>query len=118
MVGGTGNDIYYVDSDGDVVTEVTNEGVDTIYAEVSYTLLNNFDNLYLLGTRNLNATGNSLNNELRGNLANNILNGGTCHNGQCDGHRQSTVMNTNFKSTSSGLIRVNSQHAWHKVTNK
>lgn len=77
MVGGTGNDIYYVDSDGDVVTEVTNEGVDTIYAEVSYTLLNNFDNLYLLGTRNLNATGNSLNNELRGNLANNILNGGT-----------------------------------------
>ena len=77
LIGGTGNDIYFVDSEADSVTESANEGNDTVYAEVSYTAVTNVENVYLIGTNNLNATGNSVNNVLRGNGANNSLDGGS-----------------------------------------
>ena len=38
MAGGTGNDTYFVDNAGDVVTETAGEGTDTVYASVSYAL--------------------------------------------------------------------------------
>jgi len=38
MAGGKGNDTYFVDNAGDVVTEVVGEGSDTVYASVGYTL--------------------------------------------------------------------------------
>lgn len=77
LLGGTGNDSYVVDNASDVVTENVNEGTDAVQAYLSYTLAANVENLTLLGSSAINATGNTLSNILTGNSANNTLNGGT-----------------------------------------
>jgi Ca2+-binding RTX toxin-like protein len=76
LIGLAGNDIYTVNHTGDTVVEALNAGTDTVKASVSHTLANNTENLTLLGTTNLDGTGNSLNNSLIGNTGNNILIGG------------------------------------------
>lgn len=89
LIGGLGNDSYRVDSLGDVVTELANQGYDSVMSSVSYTLGANLESLALFrpegivgGTNTptmpalvLNGTGNSLANCLNGNEDNNILNG-------------------------------------------
>jgi serralysin len=76
--GGAGNDTYVVDNIGDVVIEngTSTSEIDLVYSYINYTLGNNVENLTLVGTDNINATGNALNNVLNGNSANNILDGG------------------------------------------
>ena len=62
MIGGLGNDIYYVDQQGDVVIENAGEGTDTVYAYCDYTMPANVEilNLYGLAIRGaINAGGNS-----------------------------------------------------------
>ncbi|MEB3175603.1 MAG: choice-of-anchor Q domain-containing protein [Cyanobacteriota bacterium] len=76
LIGLAGNDTYIVNHVGDVVVENPNEGTDTVKASISYTLLDNVENLTLTRAANLNGTGNSLNNKIVGNMGNNILNGG------------------------------------------
>ena len=76
MVGGTGNDTYVVDADTDVVSELLNEGTDTVLSSVSLALATNVENLTLTGAIALTGTGNSLNNALAGNAAANRLDGG------------------------------------------
>jgi Ca2+-binding RTX toxin-like protein len=76
MDGGTGNDTYYVDNLGDLVIEDTGEGIDRIYTSVSYGLAENLENLTLLGSTALTATGNELDNVLTGNSGANTLDGG------------------------------------------
>ncbi|BAY61807.1 peptidase-like protein [Calothrix brevissima NIES-22] len=78
LYGGVGNDSYTVDSVGDVIIENANSGIDIVNASVSYTLLDNVENLTLTGTLAIDGVGNNLNNILTGNAANNILfgNGG------------------------------------------
>ncbi len=76
MIGGIGQDIYYVDDAGDVVVEAVAEGVDDVISTVSYALAANVENLELIGVDDLNATGNSLRNELFGNSGANVLDGG------------------------------------------
>ncbi len=76
MLGGAGDDSYTVDNTGDVVTENSGEGTDTVNASVTYTLGANVENLVLTGTSGLTGTGNALNNTLTGNSAANTLNGG------------------------------------------
>lgn len=77
MVGGAGNDVYVVDDVGDVVTESSGGGVDTVQAGLSWVLGSQFENLVLLGSANLNGTGNTLANHLQGNDGANQLNGGS-----------------------------------------
>jgi trimeric autotransporter adhesin len=77
MVGGVGNDTYVVNVTTDVVTEVANEGTDTVLSAVTLTLATNLENLTLTGTANINATGNTVANVLTGNAGNNAINGGT-----------------------------------------
>lgn len=77
MLGGLGNDVFIVDSTSDVVTEASGQGVDTIRTTVTLpSLVANVENLTLLGTGNLNATGNALPNVLTGNSGANRLDGG------------------------------------------
>lgn len=84
LSGGQGNDTYIVDNVGDYVFEGNNlgnsyddNGVDTVISSITYTLLQNIENLTLTGTAAINATGNTLDNVVRGNSGNNVLNGGT-----------------------------------------
>jgi len=77
MVGGIGDDTYYVDNTGVTITENLNEGTDIVYSSIHYTLGSNVENLTLIGTSNINGTGNKLNNIMIGNSKNNTFNGGT-----------------------------------------
>ncbi|WP_276307456.1 calcium-binding protein [Thiopseudomonas denitrificans] len=76
MAGGTGDDTYIVDDENDVVVEEAGEGTDTVIASVSYQLTDHVENLSLVGDKDLNATGNDLNNLIIGNDGNNIIDGG------------------------------------------
>lgn len=74
MAGGAGDDTYDIDS-SDTVFEEANEGTDTVKANFSYTLNDNFENLILTSKMADNATGNGLANQLTGNDMANTLNG-------------------------------------------
>ncbi|MBK8958687.1 MAG: hypothetical protein IPM80_09680 [Proteobacteria bacterium] len=76
MSGGRGNDSYRVDHAGDRVVEKRGEGTDTVRASVSHTLAAEVENLILLGSAALSATGNAGANQLTGNSARNLLTGG------------------------------------------
>ena len=76
MLGGAGDDSYYVESTNDVVTEYANEGIDTVYGSITYTLGTNQENLTLIGAASINGVGNGLDNVLTGNSAANTLTGG------------------------------------------
>ncbi len=76
MAGGLGVDTYYVDSFSDSVTELTNEGIDTVRTTLDgYVLGDNLENLVLAGVGNQDGTGNALNNSLTGTDDSNSLDG-------------------------------------------
>jgi Ca2+-binding RTX toxin-like protein len=75
MEGGAGDDTYIVDDAGDVVVEAAGGGVDTILSGVSRTLSSQVENLQLLGSADLDGTGNGLANTLTGNAGANRLDG-------------------------------------------
>src|SRR6185312_2932249 len=66
MIGGAGNDVYFVDDKGDMVTELANKGFDQVNSAISLTLGTNIEGLALLGAA-INGTGNALRNVLIGN---------------------------------------------------
>jgi Ca2+-binding RTX toxin-like protein len=77
MIGGTGNDTYYVDNAGDAVVEFFNAGnQDWVASPFSYTLGPNLEKLALLEAGDKNGTGNELDNALHGNGFTNVLTGG------------------------------------------
>jgi len=78
LIGGAGGDVYVVDQVGDVLVETSSlaSEIDTVESWVSWGLGTNLENLTLLGSGNLAATGNALNNTLIGNAGANRLDGG------------------------------------------
>jgi serralysin len=78
LLGGADNDLYHLRYAGTVITELANEGTDTIIVSLtSYTLDANIEN----GTLYFNTTGGTLNgngenNKLEGSYGNDTLNGG------------------------------------------
>ncbi|NJC41668.1 Ca2+-binding RTX toxin-like protein [Brevundimonas alba] len=80
MTGGLGNDTYIFDNAGDLAVELANEGLnDGISSGVIDLVLQDGDNIErieLTGLANLNATGSSTDNGVKGNAGNNVLNGG------------------------------------------
>ena len=78
LTGGAGDDTYVVNvagAGGDVVVEGAAAGTDTVRSTATYTLGANVENLTLLGSANINGTGNALVNVLIGNDGNNTLDG-------------------------------------------
>ncbi|WP_156951840.1 cadherin domain-containing protein [Bradyrhizobium sp. WSM1743] len=77
MNGGTGNDVYIVDAAGDVVNENANEGIDEVRTSLSsYTLGANVENVTATTSTALTASGNTLDNLIKGNSGNDVLFGG------------------------------------------
>ncbi|PWS34544.1 hypothetical protein DFH01_23665 [Falsiroseomonas bella] len=72
--GGNGDDTYVL-VDADVVIELANAGIDTVLSNISYALPNAVENLSLLGSTDITATGNALANVLNGNSGANLLRG-------------------------------------------
>jgi trimeric autotransporter adhesin len=65
LTGGTGNDTYFLKDAADVAVEAAGEGTDVIYAATNYTLLNDFETLFIYGAAT-SGTGNSAGNALIG----------------------------------------------------
>ena len=77
MLGGAGNDTYVVDNAGDVVTEASNAGTDSVQTTLSsFTLAVNVENLTFTGTGAFTGTGNAANNFITGGTSNDTLDGG------------------------------------------
>ena len=76
FVGGTGNDAYHVDSTGETLTEQADQGRDSIFSPVSWTLADNFEDLILTGSAAITGTGNAADNLIIGNAAASTLTGG------------------------------------------
>jgi Ca2+-binding RTX toxin-like protein len=77
MLGGAGDDTYVVDNAGDVVTELTGEGSDTVQTALdSYVLGDSLEKLGYTGSGNFTGTGNALDNTIAGGVGNDILIGG------------------------------------------
>jgi Ca2+-binding RTX toxin-like protein len=74
LTGGTGNDSYFWDAD-DIIVELSGSGtgVDLVQTELSFWLGSNLENLTLLGTGDVDGTGNSLGNVIQGNAEDNAL---------------------------------------------
>jgi Ca2+-binding RTX toxin-like protein len=80
MIGRGGDDTYMVDNENDSVIENGGQGIDSVFAFVSYRLTSGADVELLatdhdLDTTAINLTGNANGNVVRGNDGNNILNG-------------------------------------------
>jgi Ca2+-binding RTX toxin-like protein len=75
MIGGAGNDTYFVDNMADQVVEGSGGGRDAIWTSVDYTLPDNVEIVALSGSTDIKATGNGLANTLLGNDGNNRLDG-------------------------------------------
>ena len=73
--GRAGNDVYVVDNAGDIVNEslAGSTGIDTVQSSIGFSLANttrvlgSVEYLALLGSGNINGTGNALANVLTGN---------------------------------------------------
>jgi Ca2+-binding RTX toxin-like protein len=77
MSGGAGNDIYWVVDTADRIVEAVGGGDDEVRSYISIgALAANVEEVLLVGSGNLNATGNGLDNRLYGNEEDNALNGG------------------------------------------
>jgi Ca2+-binding RTX toxin-like protein len=74
LLGGQGDDTYVIDT-SDTVTELANQGIDTMQSVLTATVAANVENLTLTGGQNVGVTGNILANLLVGNIAKNTLNG-------------------------------------------
>ncbi len=73
--GGTGDDTYIVDNASDRVVERAADGNDSVMASVSFTLSDHVEALTLMGSADLDGTGNAGDNMLVGNAGANTLRG-------------------------------------------
>ena len=77
MRGDAGHDTYYVDRSDDTVTELANEGTDTVHTTLSFTLSRHVENLFADSDAGLTLRGNSLANAITGGYGDDTITGGS-----------------------------------------
>jgi serralysin len=77
MYGGLGNDTYVVNAIGDVVSETGGDGTDLVISSVTWRLGAGQEDLELTGSSRINGQGNAGDNVITGNVAHNVLDGGS-----------------------------------------
>ncbi|MCR9148424.1 MAG: calcium-binding protein [Rhodobacteraceae bacterium] len=103
MAGGQGNDTYYLRDPGDVITEQRGLlGNDTVYTWFGTQAPAHVENLILKSTDAADLSGNSLNNGLTGNMADNILRGGNGRDTLIGLAGDDTLVGGNDRDTLSG----------------
>ncbi len=117
MTGRTGDDTYLVDNPGDMVNEFPGGGFDTVQSSVTYTLSSDVEALILLGTANLNATGNAQRNRLTGNAGSNRFDGGAEADDMAGGAGNDTYvvdnqLDTVFEKVGEGIDNVEAAVSW------
>ncbi|MCP5074708.1 MAG: calcium-binding protein, partial [Rhodobacteraceae bacterium] len=75
VLGGDGDDTFIIDDATINLFEDAAEGTDTVQSTVGWTLGDNFENLTLIGSSNVDGYGNVESNTITGNQGNNVLNG-------------------------------------------
>ena len=78
MYGGVGDDVYIVDDISDAVAESAGNGLDTVFASVTYSLSDDVERLGVNGfstTFGISLNGNALDNEMWGNDGVNVMDG-------------------------------------------
>jgi trimeric autotransporter adhesin len=75
MVGGAGNDTYFVDDTSDACFEVANEGSDAVFAFCHYVLAADVETLVMQGSGDFQGYGNNQANTIFGNAGNNLIDG-------------------------------------------
>ena len=75
MTGGVGDDLYWVDTKSDIVSESAGNGTDTIKSLITLTLGAEVEILELVGSADINGSGNGFGNTLVGNSGANVLDG-------------------------------------------
>lgn len=73
MLGGLGNDTFYIDNVGDVAVELASEGVDYVITKVNYVVGDNIENARISAIGAVNLSGNALANVLSAGLGNNVI---------------------------------------------
>jgi Ca2+-binding RTX toxin-like protein len=90
FAGGVGDDSYAVYSSATTIIENAGEGNDTVWTAVSYTLANNLENMYLVGS--ISGTGNAGNNFINGyGAGNHTINGGAGNDSLYGGTDRDTI---------------------------
>jgi trimeric autotransporter adhesin len=75
LTGGTGDDVYEIHNSADVIIETATGGKDTIWTDVSYTIADNVETMYLVGS--INGFGNAGDNTIVGyGAGDNLIDGG------------------------------------------
>jgi Ca2+-binding RTX toxin-like protein len=76
MDGGKGDDVYYIETAGDVIIEASGAGYDKVISTLSHTLTANFEELWLqAGSTATDAIGNAADNKIIGNEMGNLIQG-------------------------------------------
>jgi Ca2+-binding RTX toxin-like protein len=75
MIGGLGNDTYFVGENDVVQEESLNGGVDSVYASADFVLGDFIENLVLEGSASIHGTGNGISNTIIGNSGANSIDG-------------------------------------------
>ena len=79
LIGGDGNDTYVITDNNDTITEISNEGIDTVETTVDIELTDDqsIENIILEGSSAIDASGNDLANDITGNDASNTIEAGS-----------------------------------------